>query len=621
MKKRIGFVFVAPLLLAGLAGCSMTGENYYTINIYSDYVGMEEDLAAHGYYTIDVNNPYAGSGLKKVGYCYAVKGKDAKIGGIQLVDSSFNGRTSSRTAEKGHKYSFKGFEGYYGANQKIDVNHIQSDCVLFATFDYDLEDYLITARDAYETNLFNGRVLFNQNAKDLTEEGRPELEETLLSSPVHDPLANPNDYSTWRDPHYKTYAFDKWRFSIAGKSTKPGWTYDSSADRSRIDLTKEEALEYRFEEQTRIDARYTATDKSYQVNISYQVRTYNEVKEKYEYTAPVSKGKQTVLYGQPIDIDALGLTGYTCIGEGKDGIASRYGDDMKIAAKDLRKKLPSTLCELYEGGYRGSAVDHKKIEFGCTVTLLFTQNVPVYNLTFHPDFANPAATEVVQAAEGDTYTAPTVMNIPAGKIFADWGVKDETDKLVPVNITTLAADTELFPILIDETMVIGNLAYKYFSDRKGYCLFEVAPTLTEITAADFDLTAFPEFYPLVGISSFAGPTGMNSEKLTRIELPADNQIAWVSHGALTHARLDTVEEIDFSHSEILALHSYAFRNLPRLATVRLPASLYEVGSKIFQNCTSMNLVTIPLTKDEIAERAFALDWFADVDEAKIQYGA
>ena len=619
MKKNLGLLFLATLTLSGLAGCSLTGENYFTIDIYSDYIGMEQDLAAHGYYTVDLSNEaaMAAVGLKKVGYCYAVKGKDAKIGGIQLVDSAFDGKTSTRTPAEGHKYVFSGFAGYYGGNKPIDLNAITANCALFATFSDELKDYAITVRDAYANNLHSELVEYGKSALDLTAEGKGELETILRSAPVHDPDADPNDYSTWRDPHYIEYAFEGWRMSVAGEKIGGGWTYDTTDKRSYMDLTADEAVAYQLKEQTRFDARYLETEKSYEVALSYQIRTFNELTGDYVYTTPVSVAPQIIPYGQAIDVDALGMAGYTCVGEGENGSPSRYGDDLNIAPSEYKAKLPAVLLELFPDGYRGTVVNRNKIQFGCALTLVFVENAPVYTLSFHPDCADPSSIVAVDVHEGDQVKAPAVTNVPAAKTFVEWGVKDEFDKLVPADLSAIQASCDLFPILVDTVIADAKMTYTFDKDKKGYLLTGVDSAATEIVAADFNLALFDANYPLVGLSSLAGAA--DDAKLSVLELPADNDIAWFSHGLFASSRLAEVTKIDLSTSKILALHAYSFRNLARVTEIDLPSSLYEVGTSQFLNCSSLTKVDIGLTKEEVAERNFDPNWYSGVDESVINY--
>ena len=621
MKKNLGLLLLASITLSGLAGCSLTGENYYTIDVYSDYVGMESDLASHGYYTVDLSNPsaMAAVGLKKVGYCYAVKGKDAKIGGIQLVDPEFDGKTSTRTPAEGHKFVFNSFAGYYGANKPIDLNAISANCAVFATFTDELKDYAVNVRDAYANDLFSGRILYGKSAADLTAEGKGELETALRSNPVHDPDADPDDYSTWRDPHYVDYAFEGWRISVAGEKTTAGWTYDSASNRSHIDATVDEAVAFPLQEQTRFDARYLESDKNYEVFLSYQIRTFNSVTGEYEYTYPVSVASQTIPYGHPVDVDAFGMAGYTCVGEGKNGVPTRYGDDLNIEPGQIKAKLPAMLVELYSGGYRGAIVNRAKIEFGCDLTLIFVENAPVYTLSFHPDCADPSAVSPVEIHEGDQVKAPAVTNVPVGKTFVEWGVKDEFDNLVPADLTAIQASCELFPILVDTVLADAKMTYTFDKDRKGYLLTSVDSLATSVLASDFDLTMFPANYPLVGLASLAGAS--NDAKLTIFELPADNEITWFSHGLFAASRLSEVTKIDLSASKLLSLHAYAFRNLARVAEINLPGTLYEVGTSLFLNCSSLTVVSIDLTKEEIAQRAFDANWYNGVDESVINYKA
>ena len=622
MRKKLGLVMASSLLLSGLAGCSMTGENYYTIDVYSDYIGMEADVASHGRYTVDLNSPAAMSavGLKKVGYCYAVKGKDAKIGGMTLLDSKFNGKTSTRAPLEGHKYVFDKFAGYYNDGTAIDLSTIQSNCAVFATFKDELLDYVVTVQDAYGDHLFHERVVYGKNAKETLDQGdKSTLEELLGKVPPHDGKADPDDYSSWRDAHYFNYKFLGWKFSVEGKkaSTDYTWDYDAEKNRSSVLLTVDQSKEYRFKEATRITPYYEKTYKSYTVNINYQIRTFNETLGEFEYTDPVAAAPQTITYGKPIDFDAVGLTGYTCVGEGlNDAAPSRYGDDMSIKEGELRKKLPIPLCELYKDGYRGAPVDRFSIAFGCTVNLIFSKDVPVYELSFHNDFDNPDKATVVLIQEGERFSAPGLTGTaPAGKAFADWAKKDELDHLVPVDLHDIHNSYELFPLLVDQTVVgdNGRLTFTFTPELSGYSLTQVAKDRTTVLAEDFACASIPALYPLRGVTSFDGPSGETNFKLTEINFPAVNEIRWMAHGLFASLRLSEVTSIHLATTKVLELASYAFHNLPRLAEVDLPSSLHSLGTSIFNNCTSLTKVAIDLTEAEVAARIaskeFDANWF------------
>ncbi len=628
MKKKLVFALLASFAFSGLAGCSSSGENYYTIDVYSDYVGMEEDLAAHGRYTVNLSDSsaMAAVGLKKVGYCYAVKGKDAKLGGMTLLDSNFNGKKSTRTPASGHKYVFDAFAGYYSSGAAIDLASIQSNCAVFATFTDELIDYSITVRDAYKNTILTASLNYGQTASEYEgEDGGKPLADLLSTPPSHDTSADPDDYSTWRDAHYIDYTFLYWRFSVEGEKTATGWTYDSSEKRSHIDLTPTEASAYAFAENTRIDPVYDETNKSYEVKLSYQVRTFNESLQAYEYATPVEVAPQTIAYGGSVNEPVLGLTGYACVGEGKDGIPTRYGDDMDIAEGEILKKLPNPLCELYDGGYRGTVVNRGRIVFGCSLTLIFVENPKTYDLVFHTDCADASVTTNVEVTEGKSFTTPSATNITAGKTFADWGVKDSSDNLVIADLTTVTSNMELFPILVDSTLVSGNLTYTYDSDLHGYSLTLVDKAATSILASDIDLSIFPKDYPLYGIDSFSAGSGVTGAKLTTIELPAGNQIDYLAHGLFNEIRLSQVTKIDLKESEVLTLHSYEFHNLPRVTEIYLPASLHSVGADLFSNCTQLTKVSIDLTEAEVSERVAAKEfspyWYGDLDPSIIVYKA
>ncbi len=614
MRKNIGFALAACLLFSGLAGCSMTGSNYYTIDIYSDYIGMEEDLKANGRYTVDLSSSsaMAAVGLKKVGYCYAVKGKDAKIGGMTLADSSFNGKTSTRKAAEGHKYVFEQFAGYYSDGKAIDLTSIQSNCALFATFSDTLLDYVVTVRDPFDEIWFNQRVTYGETASEMKvlDDGAS-LANLLSAGLEHDPLADKDDYSTWRDAHYYNYTFTYWKFTVDGHKTDTTyeWVYDIDKSRSSTMLTKEQAVSYPFKEATNITPFYEKSYKSYDVNIAYQVRSYDEVNDKYVYTSPVSLGKQTIVYGSPIDFAALGLTGYTCVGEGLNGgNPTRYGDDMDIAEGKLRAKLPGPLCELYSGGYRGVVVDRNNIRFGASVNLIYAKDPAKYELTFHNNYDDATATTKLTVEEGQEFSAPAMSGtLPSGKAFADWAVKDADDNLVPIDLSSIEKSCELFPLLVDASLAgdNGNLTFAFSPDLKGYMVSQVHKDATAVAAADFTCASMPSLYPLRGIESFDGPSGETSQKLTSIVLPDDNEIYWLSHGLFTSLRLSEVTKIDISNSQALELASYAFHNLPRVAEINLPGTLYSVGANLFQNCSSLTKVSIGLTASEVAARIAA----------------
>ncbi|MCR5348704.1 MAG: leucine-rich repeat domain-containing protein [Bacilli bacterium] len=610
MGKKLWLFALTGVALCALAGCKGEEGNYYTIDVYSDYEGMEADLETLG--------TYRKESATKVGVCYALKNKKANVGGIQSYkDSSgkdYSYRNSRRVPLKGHSYKFKELKGFYEASKPIDLNEITANCAIFATFDLTPRTYLVSVKDAYKGDYkdFGEFLAFGTKVQD-----NEKLSEALLDFPVHDPSADPEDPGTWRDPYYADYkpvGWNVYEYDDEGTVvTYPGKEYTDDQGKPVTDFLAYDAVDaikaFAIQGKTTFAPKYDdSAKKKYEVTISYQLRTLTGYelsgKALYAYAdlpgAETLPQKKTVEYGKGLDLSGedFKLASYKVIGNGKDGNPDRY---------DLTDPmLPPVLKEAYKDGtgetkYRGVAIDFDSIRYNCAITLLYERDIS-YTVKFHNDPTNPSDPAVSVKVQALTdATAPDLVSTPAGYVFADEWTKTK-GSTETYSLEKIGEDVDLYPILIPEKIVnASNLEFTADLDHHGYKLTNVENVVANYVLNEEKFAAeFPERFPFNSIETF----GDAKKSITSVTLPAD--VHYADHGMF--ALLENVVTLNLKKSKLETLPAYSFQNLSALTTISLPSTLQTVGTEQFRNCTSLTTIEIDLTEAEVAERDFADHW-------------
>ncbi|MBO5529492.1 MAG: leucine-rich repeat domain-containing protein [Bacilli bacterium] len=614
MKKKLPILSMSALALMTLAGCSLSkGTLYYTVNIYSDYEGMEEDLEVLGHY-----NPNKAT---LIGYCYASANGKANVGAIATYNQSegkhYDYRHSLRTPERGYEYIFDSFQGNYTGEEHevIDITNITADCDLFCTYTLEKRSFSVSVKDA-----FGG--LYGEYSDTLlyeTKVGEVDALKTLLEDfPVHDETGE-------RDPYYLTYEKAGWDVFVYDDDGK---VVDLDGDvledqKGKTDFIPYSEGEdfatlvenYAIQGETVFQAAYDeGTKKSYTVNLSYQLRENDGFeptsKEIFKYTdmdaatfnLPTS---QSVVYGGALDETALAIPGYVIVGQGRNGVIEKYGEDTPKA---------------------GNVVDRSRVQYDCSITILY-KKVDTISVRFHADVSNfdlvPANDDdhsyTLDVKAGDGVVPPDLLNtdaLPNHKFVSLWSTEKFVNGVIDYptyDITEVALTSsgtlDLYPVMLPRTITStsGLSTLELDVGLHGYLLKEITVAGTDpIDYDDAEVTTMvlPSGFPYIGVRSF-GPSETSS-RIRSVKL--SSMVTYLAHGEFSRA--NNIESVDLQNTKVTTLNAYTFKNLTKLTSVKLPSSLTKVATDQFSNCVALTDVSIyiDLTAAEVAARDFDPNW-------------
>ncbi len=654
MKRHLSLFGMSAALMLGVAGCAMASspDQYFVVQIYGDYEGMEAD-AAKGYYDK--------SKATNIGYCYVAKEqKDPSgvtygkfnIGGIRARTYSgssgtqaYDYRSSLRTVENWYQhYVFNKFAGFYATGNAIDLSKITADCDLFANFDLVNYQYSTSVRDPYN-DLYMEAAEFAAYGTKIAD--IPSVKEALLNFPAsHDYKADPDDPSTWRDPYYCTYTNDDWYLYAYGENDK--LIEQGEFDRNgkpitmRIDASSPEKTLEAINNLT-VMGRMVFTPgfiedyKNYTVSISYQTRTLidfdTETGEAYfEYHAfeppKNTSGKDlptslSVRYGSSIfkedpepakGFGLFDIPNYRLTLDGKDGEIDRYDISDPLAPAQIKQIWYDDEGQRHE---IGAMVKRKEIWYDCSITLVYEDSFQ-YEVRFHGDPNDSSiVTETQLVNRGDGANPLTKLKdgapAPAGKAFVTGQWTETEGSLNTADLSIIDHDMDLYPVYVPDQIEspTSHFIFEFDNYYCGYTLISVPDNQATVAVADFT-APFPEEFPFRAVRSF----GNHADKIVHLALPMN--VLFIDHGAFSS--LTNVEDIDLSAAQIDNLPSYSFKNLMHLGYIHLPATLNNVGSRQFDHCTELlkapapggKRVEIDLTEAEVAARiesgAFYSDW-------------
>ena len=660
MKRGFSLFTMSAAMLLGVAGCSIASspDTYFVVDLYGDYEGMEVDEA---------NGNFDVGKATKIGYCYVAKeqkdpqGVDygrfnvSSIRSYVKADgkSSYDYRVALRTPPHWYeKYVFNSLKGFYNQGNAIDLSKITANCALFTTFDLVKDSFSTTVRDPYgeiamvDDVSAEGKYVYGTKILDL-----PEIKNALLSYPAsHDPLADPDDPKTWRDPYYSQFTPNGWYLYVYDKDEKVIPGKDDKGD-DLIDANKKpftKIIRADTQEHTLEDLKdlivsgkmifepgFIEDYKEYDVTISYQLRTLNHFDEDgkahFDY-APFVPGLNTsgqplptslkVRYGKGIfDEDPkpeagygrFDLANYRRTLDGKDGGIDRYDISDPLLPEQLQE-------EEVEGGIVhkiGAMIKRNEISYTCAITLVYEEAFQ-YEVRFHANPADDAdiVAQIVHKGDGAKPLTQLKGEAPAGKTFVTGKWSTEKGSFVEADLSSITADMDLYPILVDTNIedTTNHFVSEFDNFYGGYVLTQV-PALTTTVGVDDFANLGTTAYPFVGIRSFGDAEG----DILHVALPSS--VSLVEHGVF--AKLSAVQDIDLSASKITALAPFSFKNLLDLEYVHLPATLTSLGEDQFKNCRTLltppglggKRVEIDLTSAQVSalieEGKFASNWHSD----------
>ncbi|MCR5491744.1 MAG: leucine-rich repeat domain-containing protein [Bacilli bacterium] len=547
MKPKTTLFLLAPMILASLSACSggegsKSGnpDDYVTVNFYSDYVGID-------YANLDVSK------ATYLGKCYLLKSdeKDVRASLLNVEKDSdgkaINYKASARTPEEGHKYTFKGWAGFYDDGTAIDsdsISHEIASCNLFADFDYVLQNY-------------NVKVTIQGKTENFT------VEYGTKFSAVYPTYASAEYQGA---PYYKNFALDGYTVELNDVETL--YTLEQVKD---VAVAGDMTFTAHFAESTN---QYTVTVKDSSANVlATEKVTYDEALT-FVPTAPTGY-EFSKFEGTYASDDAV-----PSLLRGKDVDAKHIRYDCTLTAVFVKQKITVTFRNEDDSDYvRNSSSEPIIYEIAVGSSI----DAPGYTAS---------ATGFVFT--GDWYTSLSDTSLAP----FDFSSISESVTLYPKVVAK-----ELSYVNGTETFF-----YRYDHTYKGYGLYDIATTLDSIDLEADDFFASATFadprYPFVSILDFDEDNDRANRKINSIVLPTSTKAIYAdSMMELNIASLDlnactSLTEIQF----------HAFRNCESMTTLRLPSSLQTVGARIAEGNDALTSFKLEMTEAQKDARAFDEKW-------------
>ena len=606
MKKSFGFVMAASLASIILAGCDLSpGEagDYFRVDLYSDYEGIDSDLAKQ---SLKPTN------AKHLGYCYAKKGGKANIDGLIVIDS-WEYHKSTRTAPSGYTYQFASWNGFYEDGKKIDLNVVTAACSVYATFDKVEKSYAIALENSYQ-------VAKKGNGKYQSALG--DVEGFALTSDEfkHDPLNF--DY----DPYYKNYTFDGYTIT----------TVDDANVSTSVKVSAKEGFskvnEHLIGGKTTVEVNYIESLKDYTVTINPVFRDEDDNETSLVSLFGEEELKQTITYDEAL-APTKNLSGYVFL-----GYEGTYGEDADSHVK-------------------GHVIDPTHIRYHGEVKAVYVEEVPSREVLFHLGATSTKKTTFHQG--GMPILPDRNVEVPDKYAFTGYYAKTEGSYEAIDFSSIFDEETTLdaYPIFVPlrlayiNTKKIGGETYDqqftYRFDRsyggymlENYCLSKggvfaerLEPSI-KLSAEDFwdkdnssgyeaigiagysDMATILSAYEFVGVSSFTSSSASNalgSAAYAIEELALPNSVKTISSNgfALLSGLGYGGHQLDLSGLDLEYIGPAAFRSCINLKNITLP-KLSQVDARLFAECDWLSGVEVGNTEDElstlIGEGKVHADW-------------
>ena len=366
MRNLRAFCFaMAGSLL--LASCSLKvfESDFYKVEFYSDYVGIDEDLAAK---TLDKSK---GS---LIGHAYAkVEKTIVTESGSEETSTTVYGsveeptylegetknaeyKTSTRAVPEGHEWVFVRWAGFYDDGTAIDLGSIKADCAVFAIYEarpinYSVSIAGLSGDPKFYTVPYGSRLIDNEQY----------MAERIAADPV----------SYFADPYYQTSLLNGLTYFVDDvdcSSEVTGAPYVNFIENTEI------------RGKTRFEFKYADPVKH---NYTVRYRAINEA----DSSVLVDWTEQTVKYDDPIQkpgnevIPTAQWSYIKCIGN--------YTDE----AREVNPEL--------------TVVDPECVRYNCEVTLVYRKKAPQFTVHVYNEDGTAIRKDVL-AYEG----APAILPSP-----------------------------------------------------------------------------------------------------------------------------------------------------------------------------------------------------------------
>ena len=577
MKKFSGLCFALSSGLL-LASCQLTvyPDQFYRVDYYSDYVGIEVDYTAH---------TFKEDAATLLGHAFAKRPLITLDSDQQTTLTTYYGvdeptkleegvstdyRKSTREVPVGHEWVFRKWAGYYEDGSEVNLSQIKGDCSVFAIFDAVPINYSVTI-EGLSSNADFYRVDFGEKLKD---------NEEYASHPLDSDPAS--DYT---DPYYQTSPLSGLKYMVndvdrSSEVTSPYYQFIANTP---------------IEGNTKFIFQYADPIKH-----EYTVR-YRAISDDDTPVELIPWTEQVVVYDEP-------LVKPTELAEEDWSFIKSVGV-YDAAAKADNPKLDK--------------VDIDAIRHNCEVTLVYRKKAHEYNIRIYDDTGtNLLKTE--KSFEG----APAILSAPtvgAGKTWTgEFAIKD-TNQIYD-KATLVTGDLDLVPLavptevskevtLLDQTTstdIPFRFSYMFNRGDGGYRLNNIEDlsdpslvndnTVIELTAEKIaysnDNNYVNKTYAVTSIESFGVSTV--AQTFSSVALP--NTIQYLL--GTSFRGLTNVKTIDLRlNTQLMYVGDYCFDRLSSVDDIYLPSSLQHIGDRIINDCKYLQNghLHIDLTEAEVAQ--------------------
>lgn len=571
------FTLISCSFSSSESGLKGNEDDYYKIDFYSDYVGM------------DYSNPtsWDKTQAKYLGYGYILKYKDPSkqsVPSLTYLDETnkdYDYKKSSNTPESYFAYEFNGFYTAGNGSKPISDAVFTSSCDVFANFKQAYNKYLVKIFDdkemVYSENLtYANSFVINDDTISIheryvseplatfrmTKDSLPYYYETAKFARFEIKRKNGDtfeDHSLGNATYYvdasyeiralyKDLIYKKFDVTIPQKVTFGGKDIDT-------------ALFFTQEHETNLD------------NYVYKV-TYNEAFEPKtkEITIDGTKyafsGFEDAIYA-PNTHDKL---------PGEKVDVNHIKDNVTLIPKFDYAKLQVTFHE-------GTTAHIKEVSFGSTINpISIDENTVPVGYAFSGDWYDGSKMKEIDSSFdlNTLYTNGTVLDSKFESVKFDFS------KPVTTNL-------DLYCLCVKKTLTEGIYSFEYDSSLKGYSLTGVSSS----TGLDMSSLLQTRIYDFKGIKKL-NDKSINIDNIkfpsTLVKLYNDSLYGLGSEGSGTILDLSNV-------TGELEIGMNAFRSMVKMVTLKLPM-VKSIGKNALAECDRLTTINVKSSKTEKLSNEF-----------------
>lgn len=584
MKKTVFPKALLILSSLNLISCSSSNssslkgniDDYYRIDFYSDYAGMDYDKP----------NTWDKSKAKHLGYGYIAKENSSKQDYVSLTyideeNKGYNYRVSANENESSfERYDFAGFKTTSG--EKINEITLTSSCDVFACFDISYKSYIVKIYNDEEP-IFSENVEYGYTIKTsgnkLTIYDRSGVETTTSFTLDKTDL-----------PYYKSATFNN--FEVTRKEGDSYLPYSSSDSSYLVDAP------------INITAKYNETFKDFVVSIP---KTVNVTIDGVNHEIDTS-----IYFGTPDNNDDPTYNKYfvkynTSF---KPTVEAYKIDGINIGFTSFEETTYS------ETELSGNKVDTNHIKHNVALTPKFAPaNLKV---NFH------IGEEVIskEVAYGSILSEVNPKEITGYECPLDWYKdasvlgKSNLDKSFESSKFDLSSqittDLDLYSIYVNKTLSLtggdGNTyAFEFDKQIGGYVLIGL-----EGTPASIDMNSINEFTNKIYNFKAIKKLNIQDINIENITFP-DSLTKLYNDSLYTLGCNGSGTTLDLTNIvSPLTIGSKAFRAMTSVTNIKLPY-VASIGTDAFKECDRLASVSVKNSEDYSLFNGTGLDDSVDID--------